>query len=120
MRLLQDAVEHLARSPARLEHTRALIDHGAALRRRGDRTAARDPLRHGLDLAAARGAHPLAENARHELAATGIRIRRDAQTGIAALTASERRIIEHAAPGATNPQIAQALFITVKTVEMMR
>jgi DNA-binding CsgD family transcriptional regulator len=116
--LLQDAVGHLARSPARLEHARALIDHGSALRRRGDRAAARDPLRHGLDLAAACGAHPLAGHARRELAATGIRIRRDAQTGIAALTPSERRIIEHAAAGATNPQIAQALFITVKTVEM--
>jgi DNA-binding CsgD family transcriptional regulator len=45
-------------------------------------------------------------------------VRRDAQTGIAALTPSERRITEHAAAGATNAQIAQALFITVKTVEM--
>jgi FixJ family two-component response regulator len=45
-------------------------------------------------------------------------VRRDAQTGIAALTPSERRITDHAASGATNPQIAQALFITVKTVEM--
>ena len=48
----------------------------------------------------------------------GLRVRRDAQTGIAALTPSERRIAEHAAAGATNPQIAQALFVTVKTVEM--
>lgn len=116
--LLHDAVEHLERSPARLEHAHALVDYGAALRRRGDRAAARKPLRHGLNIAAAAGANPLAERARQELTATGIRVRRDAQTGIAALTPSERRIIEHAATGATNPQIAQALFITVKTVEM--
>jgi DNA-binding CsgD family transcriptional regulator len=111
-------VPHLERSPARLEHAHALVDYGAALRRRGDRRAAREPLRHGLDIAAAASAHPLAERARQELTATGIRVRRDAQTGVAALTPSERRIAEHAATGATNPQIAQALFITVKTVEM--
>jgi DNA-binding CsgD family transcriptional regulator len=35
-----------------------------------------------------------------------------------ALTPSGRRIAEHAAAGVTNPEIAEALFITVKTVEM--
>ena len=116
--LLRDAVEHLKRSPARLEQAYALVDYGAALRRSGDRRVARDPLRQGLDIAAACGANPLADRARQELTATGMRVRRDAQTGIAALTPSERRITEHAAGGATNAQIAQALFITVKTVEM--
>jgi DNA-binding CsgD family transcriptional regulator len=33
------------------------------------------------------------------------------------LTPSEQRIAEMAAAGRTNPQIAQALFVTVKTVE---
>ncbi|HEX8158080.1 MAG TPA: AAA family ATPase [Solirubrobacteraceae bacterium] len=116
--LLRDAVEHLKRSPARLEHAYALVDYGAALRRSGNRRAARDPLRQGLDIAAACSANPLADRARQELTATGLRVRRDAQTGIAALTPSQRRITEHAAAGATNAQIAQALFITVKTVEM--
>lgn len=116
--LLREAAEHLERSPARLEYAQAVVEHGAALRRRGDRTAAREQLRHGLDLAAAAGAHPLAERARQELAATGLRIRRAAQTGIASLTPSERRVAEHAAAGATNAEIAQALFVTLKTVEM--
>ncbi len=116
--LLDDAVEHLDRSPARLMLAHALVEHGAALRRAGDRALAREPLRRGLDIASASGAQPLADRARHELTATGIRVRRDAQTGIAALTPSERRVAEHAAAGATNPQIAQALFVTVKTVEM--
>ena len=116
--LMQAAIEQLERSPARLQYAYALVDYGAALRRRGDRADAREPLRRGLDVAAACGANPLAERARQELSATGLRIRRDAQTGVAALTPSERRIAEHAAGGSTNPQIAQALFITVKTVEM--
>jgi DNA-binding CsgD family transcriptional regulator len=116
--LLRDAVEHLERSPARLLLAHALVELGAAQRRAGDRSLAREPLRRGLDLASASGAQPLAERARQELAATGVRVRRDAQTGIDALTPSERRVAEHAASGATNPQIAQALFVTVKTVEM--
>ena len=116
--LLREAVEHLQRSPARLEQAYAFVDYGAARRRSGDRRAAREPLRQGLDIAAACGANPLADRARQELTASGMRVRRDAQTGIDSLTPSERRIAEHAAAGATNPQTAQALFITVKTVEM--
>jgi DNA-binding CsgD family transcriptional regulator len=118
LELLHEAVAQLERSPARLEHAYALVDLGAALRRDGARVDARAPLRRGLDLAAAAGAAPLTERARQELNATGLRVRRAAQTGTDALTPSERRIVEHAAAGATNAQIAQALFVTVKTVEM--
>ena len=52
---LRDAVEQLERSPARRELARSLVELGAALRRRGERTAAREPLRRALDLAAAGG-----------------------------------------------------------------
>ena len=38
-------------------------------------------------------------------------------TGLEALTASERRVAELAAAGMSNPEIAQALFITLNTVE---
>ena len=82
----------LADSPARLEHARALVQLGAALRRHGDRAAARAPLRDGLDLAARCGAIRLAERARTELAATGARPRREHITGRDALTPSEQRV----------------------------
>jgi DNA-binding CsgD family transcriptional regulator len=118
LELLRDAVDQLERSPARLLLAEALVAYGAALRRGGNRALAREPLRRGLDIASASGARPLTERARQELNATGLRVRRDAQTGVAALTPSERRVADHAATGATNPQIAQALFVTVKTVEM--
>jgi DNA-binding CsgD family transcriptional regulator len=59
----------------------------------------------------------LAETARAELRASGVRLRREALSGVESLTASERRIAELAAEGASNPEIAQALFLTVKTVE---
>jgi DNA-binding NarL/FixJ family response regulator len=38
-------------------------------------------------------------------------------TGLDALTASERRIAELAGQGLTNREIAQTLFVTVRTVE---
>jgi DNA-binding CsgD family transcriptional regulator len=115
---LAAAVEHLERSPRRLEHARALVDLGSILRRAGRRVDSREPLRASYELARECGADALAETARHELAASGIRIRRERLTGVDALTASERRIAELAAEGATNAEIAQALFVTVKTVEM--
>ena len=71
-----------------------------------------------LDLAQECGGLAVAERAREELAATGVRVRRDAQSGVDSLTPSERRIVERAAAGASNREIAQALFVTVKTVEM--
>jgi DNA-binding CsgD family transcriptional regulator len=115
---LRTAIEHLQRSPRRLVHARALVDLGSALRRAGRRSDARDPLRAGYDLARECGADGLAETARLELAASGIRLRRERLTGAESLTASERRIGDLAATGASNAEIAQALFVTVKTVEM--
>jgi DNA-binding CsgD family transcriptional regulator len=38
-------------------------------------------------------------------------------TGVESLTASERRIAEHASRGLTNREIAQTLFVTARTVE---
>ena len=115
---LQDAVEHLERSPARRELACSLVELGAALRRRGERIAAREPLRRALDLASAGGLIATAQRAREELRVTGARIRRPESSGIESLTPSERRIVELAAGEASNPEIAQALFVTVKTVEM--
>jgi DNA-binding CsgD family transcriptional regulator len=115
---LRDAVTQLERSPARLELARSLVELGAALRRRGARVEAREPLRRALDIASAGGLVATAERAREELRVTGARIRRPTSTGLDSLTPSERRIVDLAANGASNPEIAQALFVTVKTVEM--
>ena len=60
----------------------------------------------------------MAEQVRTELYAAGARPRSDAVAGVAALTASERRVADMAAGGATNRDIAQALFVTPKTVEV--
>ena len=116
--LLEEAVAVLAGSPARLEHARALAALGSALRRERRPSEAREPLRGALELAAACDAPGLAEHIRTELYATGARPRTDALGGVAALTASERRVAERAASGETNRDIAQALYVTPKTVEV--
>jgi DNA-binding NarL/FixJ family response regulator len=41
-----------------------------------------------------------------------------ALSGVDSLTPSERRVAEMAAEGPTNREIAQALFVTPKTVEV--
>ena len=115
--LLSEATDVLSRSPARLEHARALADLGSALRRSGARTQAREPLRQALDLAHASGGLALAERARSELIIAGGRPRRQAIRGRDALTPSELRVAQMAAEGQTNRQIAQALFVTQRTVE---
>lgn len=115
--LLTEAVIVLRGSTARLELARALLDLGAAHRRAGARGTARDLLRESLDLAHGLGGHALAGRARDELVAAGGRPRRDAIRGRDSLTPSELRVAELAAAGRTNRQIAQALFVTQRTVE---
>lgn len=115
--LLAQAVELLTDSPSELERAYCLIAYGAALRRSGQRNSALDPLRLGLDLATRCGANPLAEAAREELRAAGARPRRDAVSGRDALTTGELRVARLAAEGRTNRDIAQALFLTTRTVE---
>jgi DNA-binding CsgD family transcriptional regulator len=114
---LREAIDVLQGSPAQLEYAHALVDLGSALRRQRHRAAARQPLREALDLAQRFGARLIAEQARTELLATGARPRRLLLSGVDSLTPSERRVAELAADGLSNRQIAQALFISPRTVE---
>jgi DNA-binding CsgD family transcriptional regulator len=118
LKLLQQAVEALEGSQWRLEYAKALVEHGAALRRANKRSEAREQLRLGLELAHKLGASGLEDRAQTELAATGARPRRLMLSGLESLTPSERRVAEMAAENMTNKDIAQALFVTPKTVEV--
>jgi DNA-binding CsgD family transcriptional regulator len=115
---LHEAAGLLEGSPARLEHARALLALGSALRRAGRRRESRPWLLRALELAGRCGAARDAEAARTELYAAGARPRAAAMAGPGALTASERRVAALAAEGHTNKAIAQALFVTLKTVEV--
>jgi DNA-binding CsgD family transcriptional regulator len=114
---LQEAVELLRSGAARLELARCQVELGAALRRFNRRNDARQPLREGLDLAHRCGAQRLTRRARAELIAAGARPRRPILSGLQALTPSERRVAELASKQMSNPEVAQALFITLNTVQ---
>ncbi len=114
---LRESVDLLAPSSYRLEHARSLIALGAALRRRGERIAAREPLTDGIEIAHRCGAAPAAALGLVELRATGARPRRPVRTGADALTAAETRVASLAASGRSNREIAQELYVTLKTVE---
>jgi DNA-binding NarL/FixJ family response regulator len=60
----------------------------------------------------------LAGRARDELVAAGARPRRDALRGREALTPRELSAARLAAEGMSNREIAQALFVTLRTVEL--
>jgi DNA-binding CsgD family transcriptional regulator len=115
--LARESVAAVEGSQARLEHAKSLVALGVLLRAAGNRREARGALREGLDLARGLGAHALRERANVELAAAGARPRREALSGLEALTPSERRVAELAAAGRSNPEIASELFVTRKTVE---
>jgi DNA-binding CsgD family transcriptional regulator len=115
--LLRESVAVLESSPARYEQARSLVALGAALRRGGWRADARAPLADGRELAYRCGAERLVDQAREELVATGARPRRIVRTGFDALTASERRVVRLAADDRSNADIAQVLYLSVKTVE---
>jgi DNA-binding CsgD family transcriptional regulator/exonuclease VII small subunit len=115
---LREAVERLERSTAKLELALALFALGGTLRRGRRLTDARQPLRQALELADRCGADALADEVRTELYAAGGRPRRTALAGVDSLTASERRVAGLAAEGCTNKEIAQELYLTLKTVEL--
>jgi DNA-binding CsgD family transcriptional regulator len=114
---LREAVDILASSPAELEHARALINLGRGLRLRGHREDAREAVWQGLEIAHRCRAETIAARARAELVAGGARPRRDTRSGLAALTPAELRTARMAVGGLTNREIAQALFVSAKTVE---
>jgi DNA-binding CsgD family transcriptional regulator len=114
---LRESVDVLATSQAQLERAKSFTEVGAALRRANQRAEARAFLQEGLELARRCGAIVLAERTHAELLATGARPRRLVRSGVDSLTPGERRVAQMATEGQTNREIAQALFVTPKTVE---
>jgi DNA-binding CsgD family transcriptional regulator len=115
---LEEAIDVLEGTSARLVLAQALADYGTLLRELGRRRETRDPLRRAITLADGCGAPALAEHARAELTAGGGRPPPVETEGVAALTPAERRVATLAARGPTNREIAQTLFVTEKTVEI--
>jgi DNA-binding CsgD family transcriptional regulator len=105
------------------ETARTLLAYGERLRRAGRRVDARRRLREALDVFEWLGARPWAGRAAAELAATGDSPGPDARRSRAAagttpaLTAQELQVARAVATGQTNREVAQALFLSHKTIE---
>ncbi len=95
-----------------LELGRALLLRGSLERRSKQRGAARATLGRAREIFAGLGASPWVERTDAELRRTGLRTADGDE-----LTETERRIAELAASGLTNREVAQAAFVSPKTVE---
>jgi RNA polymerase sigma factor (sigma-70 family) len=108
----------LRQTRAVLHLARAQLLYGEWLRRQRRRRDARDQLRTAHEIFSAAGASAFAERARIELEATGERARRrNVDVAVDALTPQEARIARLAAEGASNPEIADQLYVSRRTVE---
>jgi ATP/maltotriose-dependent transcriptional regulator MalT len=97
-----------------VEHAETLLGYGEFLRRRGEPARARRVLAEAIEVAQACQAGWLAGLAYAELRIAGGRRRRPHTRE---LTAQESRVAALAATGASNPQIARQLSVSVSTVE---
>jgi DNA-binding NarL/FixJ family response regulator len=113
--LLEAAAREAAELGFGLDALWTRLDVGAALAP-SDRARAEEVLGGVAQVAAERGAQPVAELAEKRLRALGVRTWRRGAGG-RVLTEREREIARLIAAGASNPEIAQRLFLSRKTVE---
>ena len=105
------AMEHHAQIQMPFELARTLLALGEVQRRFKQRRAAGGSLRAALEMFGSLGAPLWAAKAREGLARIG------APVSSGELTPTERRVAELVAEGRTNREVANALFVSVKTVE---
>ena len=106
-----------ARTRVRVELARSRLLYGEWLRREGRRVDAREQLRVARETLLAMGAEGFAERARHELLATGEKVRKRRDDTRDELTPQEQHIARLARDGRTNPEIGAELFLSPRTVE---
>ncbi|RLK53824.1 helix-turn-helix transcriptional regulator [Actinokineospora cianjurensis] len=110
--LLRGAESVFAALGQPLETGHCLLVRGRIERGRRRHAAAREPVRRAAALFAAAAAHPWTEQAEHVLTRLAGPVQAPTD-----LTATEARIAALVAEGASNREIADRLFISVKTVE---
>ncbi len=112
---LTEAIALHQRAGAPYEEARTRLNLGLRLRRARDLQGARRELRLARSAFQRLGARPWVARAESELRAAGARLAKAPATGV--LTAQELLVALRAAEGATNREVAAALFISPKTVE---
>ena len=115
--LLRDAVEWLSACRMTTHLARAHLRYGEWLRRANRRVDARVELRAASELFGRIGAEGFAGRAHHELAATGVTVRRRSEDVRDELTPQEEHIARLARDGLTNHEIGARLFLSHRTVE---
>ena len=115
--LHRQAIDHLGQSRMAAHLARARLTYGEWLRREGRRVDAREQLREAYDLFTSMGADGFAGRARHELLASGAKVRKRREDTRDELTPQEEHIARLARDGRTNPEIGAELFISSRTVE---
>jgi DNA-binding CsgD family transcriptional regulator len=113
----RDSIACLERARVRSELARSHLLFGEWLRRESRRVDAREQLRIAHEMLSAMGAEAFAERARHELVATGEKVRRRTDDTRDDLTPQEQHIARLAMAGRTNPEIGAELFLSPRTVE---
>lgn len=116
-RSLTKAITTLSASPARLQLATALTELGSLQSRHGQSEKAIETLRQAVELSEHCGARPLARRAAEELRSSR-RALTPAKDNEHGLTRQENRIAVMAAQGLTNREIATALHLTRRTVEL--
>ena len=111
------AIAHLGQTRAVVHLARTHLLYGEWLRRQRRRREARQELRVAHEMFGSLGAAAFAERARAELEATGEHARRRTVEAADSLTPQEARIARLAAEGASNPDIADQLYVSRRTVE---
>jgi len=115
--LLEEAAELARSTPSRPVLARVLASYGAALHEVGRLPESREVLSQAVDLASEMGMERVLRRAQQDLLLTGSRPRRARRTGPTSLTESQRQVATLAVEGLTNREIAERLFVTIKTVE---
>jgi DNA-binding CsgD family transcriptional regulator len=105
------ALEHHRDLPVPFERARTLIVLGTLHRRTKRKAAARAALEEAIEILDSMGARLWAGRARAELGRIGGRARSDG------LTPTEQRVADLVAEGRSNKEVAEALFVSVRTVE---
>jgi DNA-binding CsgD family transcriptional regulator len=117
LRMLEEATTLAESTPSRPVLARVLASYGVALREVGRTQEAREVLSRAVDLASEMGMERVLRRAQQDLLLSGSRPRRTRLTGPTSLTESQRQVALLAVEGLTNREIAERLFVTIKTVE---